>query len=568
MISGELKYEKRREFTTNQISDLNIINQHGDLKSFSKNILKMSIGSTNRQPTGIFGFSNETIKIYVDANKNDPLPSIVFTQYVGIYYKWMGSPIFLKKGINILKVNNFDISDIELNIRPGGPIYIENIFTSNEQSQNVKIYIEGGTLFPYFRLNDDEIIFKKYLNEYYLNLKKCRDKCCDIVELYSQNILITVNASYANKVYNKKEKSPQENLSNWDKVLRILFIFDGIQFEEDQPYYDVKNKYITIHFRYSQSFEPSLRAYAYDEHIGIFNQNELYKSLVSYEGIGSTLTHEIGHMIDVKRREYAERTNVVLEEYAVQTIYKQQYNRRRHETIYEAIAPDNIDNKLRFCNIEDKENCNGFFSNAGDYVYPQYIWWDIESFYPGYWGKLNNLYRYNESLIYGMTNNEAMVFLTNLIVGFDTGYYFERFGLAMSNNPFTISGASNRYNNSIKEAINEGKISNNTIIKKLWYADSEQYNYTLNNGTGCYKNKNEYEIKINNVTLTSKGYKNISLLVIDCIGHLGFEILENGTVIGFTNKLYFIDKNIYPDDYTPRYKIIAYDRLLDYKESN
>ena len=31
LISGELKYEKRREFTTNQTSDLNLINQHGDL---------------------------------------------------------------------------------------------------------------------------------------------------------------------------------------------------------------------------------------------------------------------------------------------------------------------------------------------------------------------------------------------------------------------------------------------------------------------------------------------------------------------------------------------------------
>ena len=91
--------------------------------------------------------------------------------------------------------------------------------------------------------------------------------------------------------------------------------------------------------------------------------------------------------------------------------------------------------------------------------------------------------------------------------------------------------------------------------------DSEQYNFTLNNGTGCYKNKNEYVIKINNITLASNGNINISLPLIDCIGHLGFEILENGTVIGFTNKLYFIDKNKYPDDYTPRYKIIAYDRL-------
>ena len=62
--------------------------------------------------------------------------------------------------------------------------------------------------------------------------------------------------------------------------------------------------------------------------------------------------------------------------------------------------------------------------------------------------------RYNDSLIGGMTYNERMVFLTNLILGFDTGYYFERFGLAMSYIPFNISGASNRYNNSMKEAIN------------------------------------------------------------------------------------------------------------------
>ena len=80
-----------------------------------------------------------------------------------------------------------------------------------------------------------------------------------------------------------------------------------------------------------------------------------------------------------------------------------------------------------------------------DYVYPQYIWRDIESFYPGYWGKLNNLYRYNDSLIDSMNKNEAMVYFTNLILGFDTGYYFERFGLAMSDNPFNISGVSNKY---------------------------------------------------------------------------------------------------------------------------
>ena len=141
-------------------------------------------------------------------------------------------------------------------------------------------------------------------------------------------------------------------------------------------------------------------------------------------------------MIDVKPREYAEITNCVLEEYAVQTIYKQEYNRERQETLYEAMAPDNIDNSLRFCH---NDNCKGFFDNAGLYVYNQYIWWNIESFYPGYWRQLNNLYRYNISLTQRMNKNEAMVYYTSLILGYDTGYYFERFGLAMiKERPFKI----------------------------------------------------------------------------------------------------------------------------------
>ena len=120
----------------------------------------------------------------------------------------------------------------------------------------------------------------------------------------------------------------------------------------------------------------------------------------------------------------------------------------------------------------------------------------------------------------------------------------------------------------MEKAINEGKIKTN-IYKKYWYADSEQYNYTLNHGKGCYKNSNDYEIKIINIIKDSEnGIYNITLPSINCVGHLGFEIIENDVVIGFSNKLYFVDKNVYPNNDNPKYKIVAYDRLLDYKESN
>ena len=566
IINGEIKYEPKREFTTNQAAKLNIINQHGDMSSYTKDILKMSRGGTNRQPTGIYGYSNETITIYVDANDDDPLPSIRFSQYIGMYNKWLSLPYKLIKGKNILTINNFNVEDIEIKIKPGGPIYIENKYTSDEQSQNVKIYFDDGILFPIFILNDNEEEFKKNLDEYVTNYNKSMDNYYNIMELYSNRIMITLNATYAYQIYNIKGESPQKNLLNWDEVIKIFLIFDGIQFEQNQPYYDKRNEYINIHIRYSHNYKKGIAAYAFDEHIGIFYQSYFYNSLVSYEQIGRSLGHEIGHMIDVKQREFAEITNLMFEEFTTEILYRNLYTNRNYESLYDILAPDNIDNSLRNCH---KSICEGFFINSGTYSKAFIIWWSIESFHPGYWGQLDNLYRYNSSLNNGMSKNEIMVFYTSLILGFDTGYHFERFGLALANKVlFNNSGASQKYKKNMEEAINQGKI-NNTLQKKFWYIDSYEYIYMINNGTGCYKNKNDYNIEIIDIIKdNSNGKYNITLPYIDCIGHLGFEIIENGVVIGFTQKLYFIDETEYPDDYNPKYKIAAYDRLLDYKESN
>ena len=576
IINDKLKCEPRREFTTNQTAKINILNQYGDVNYYTKNTLKMSRGGSNRQSTGIYVYSDDIITIYVEANNGDPLPSIRFSQYIGCYNNWLSSLHKLKKGKNVLIVNKFDVSEIEVKVKPGGPIYIENTFTSDEQSQNIKIYFENGILFPLFHLNDNETQFKQILNDYVINYNKSldtNDTFYNIMELVSVRTTITLNATYADQIYNIQGESPQLNLLNWDNITKIIYIFDGIQFEKDQPYYDKKNEYINIHIRYSQTYKKGIAAFSSDTHIGIFYLDSFRYALLSYEEIGKTLAHEIGHMIDLKDREIAEYTNLMIEEFVVQTLYKKIYNRNRFDLIHKEVSPDNIDNSLRHCY---KEVCKGFFINAGTYVYPHYTWYDIESFYPGYWGKLDNLYRYNKSLTDGMTKNEAMIFFTNLIVGFDTGYHFERFGLAMDNkNPFNNSETSNKYKESMENAINEGKIKNNTIYKKFWYADTEQYFYSLNNGKGCYNNNNKdkgqdmNEIRIVNITknIEEKIY-NITFPYVDCIGHLGFEIIENGTVIGFTTGNYYIDEIEYPEDYVPRYKIMAYDRLLNYKECN
>ena len=280
----------------------------------------MTRGGTNRQCTGIYGFSGDNITIYVQAKKDDKLPSIRFSQYIGKYSNFLSNLFKLKKGKNILKIPDFDISEISVNIISGGPLYIENIYTEEEQSQDIKIYIENGILFPLFRINDNEEEFKNILSQYILDYNNNLDSYYNIMELYSKRITITLNATFGDEIYNIQGESPQKNLLIWDEIMKYFYIFDGIQFEKNEPYYDPKNEYINIHIRYSVPVLGST-AFSSNEHIGIFYKDIFKFSLLSYIEIGKTLSHEVGHMIDLKERELAERTNVVLEEYAIRICY-------------------------------------------------------------------------------------------------------------------------------------------------------------------------------------------------------------------------------------------------------
>ena len=57
----------------------------------------MSRGGTNRQITGIYGRSNETINFYVSYEENDRLPCFIFTQYIGSSRDWLGNNYCLTK---------------------------------------------------------------------------------------------------------------------------------------------------------------------------------------------------------------------------------------------------------------------------------------------------------------------------------------------------------------------------------------------------------------------------------------------------------------------------------------
>ena len=130
------------------------------------------------------------------------------------------------------------------------------------------------------------------------------------------------------------------------------------------------------------------------------------------------------------------------------------------------LTRDDIDDKLRGCKSDDPKECHGFFKNVElNYL----VWWGLESMYHGYWGKLDNMYRFNSSLANGLSNVEKFVYFTNLILGMDLGYYFTRWGLYINNYniPFNESEVSQKYEELMYNAVNDGLIDLNYHKKNI-----------------------------------------------------------------------------------------------------
>ena len=554
---GALKFDERREFSTNQSSKRNIIQQRGNVASHTRSTIKMIWAGTNRQPIGIYGLANEDITFYVTGEDNDPMPSIRFSQYIGNYDNWLSKEISLQKGKQVYTFNNFDVSSYNIKVISGGPIYICNPYTSEEQSQNIKIYIEGGTLFPIYRLNDNEENYKAFLSQYILMYQNHKDIYLDITELLGFRTMASIPATSAYDIYQYDDKGPLENLNTWDSYIKELFIYDGIQYETNQPHYDIKNTYINLHLRYSQPFGA---AYASSEHIGIFS--DWIKTAIYAQSFGWGYAHEIGHMMDIYERTVSETSNNMISKF--EESYRERNGQRgEFEKSLKYLTLDDVNVYERGCT---SDTCQGFFRNLQlNFL----VWWYLESFSPGYWGKLDNMYRYEYSISSGMSRTERHVFFSNIILGIDLGYYFYRWGFRLDGKDiFVPYNTSSIYQEKMEEYIKKGKIDK-TKQYKFWYLDYKEYLYILEGGKGCYDSKNKYDVQIEKVFYINNTKTILILPKINCEGHLGFEIYEHDKLIGFTYENEFIDTTAYQTDYFHQYKIIAYDRkLIPSKESN
>ena len=547
---GAIKFDPKREFSTNQNAKTNIIQQRGNIASHARNTIKMVWAGTNRQPLGIYALANETITFYATGEDSDPMPLIRFTQYIGHYSNWLGTEFTLKKGKQIYTFNNFDVSNYEIKVISGGPLYISNPYTSDEQSQNIKVYIEGGTIFPIYRLNENEEEYKSFLSQYILMYQGHKDIYLDITELYGYRTMASIPATTAYDIYKYDNRSPLTNLNTWDSYIKELFMYDGLQYEDNQPHYDIKNTYINLHLRYSQPFGA---AYAFTEHIGIFS--DWINTAIYAQAYGWGYAHEIGHMMDIGERTVSETSNNMISKYE-ESFRERKGQRGEFEQSLKYLTLDDVNVYERGCT----STCRGFFTNLPNNFL---VWWYLESYSPGYWGKLDNMYRYEYSISSGMTRTERHVFFSNIILGIDLGYYFYRWGFFLGDEGiFVPENSSLIYKEKMEEYIENGMIDN-TKRYKFWYLDYKEYLYILEGGEGCYEPIDKYDVQIEKVLFINYAKTILILPKLNCPGHLGFEIYEHNKLIGFTYETNYIDTNEYQTDYVQEYKIIAYDRKLN-----
>lgn len=516
--------ELAKEILNGELRTVKIITaeQHGDMVEYANKNLKFGFGNNN-QPTGISAKPGDVITVYVDADPNKPLPSLVFSQQEGSYANWMRTAS-LKVGKNVITVPEIPKDSLyNHDVTKGGSIYIVNPYTKEEQPKAPVIRFASGDKFPFLTEDTDVEEFKKFLIEY----KKAIDEdivknpnvldreVLDVFEFVSDHIVWTGTATGAYEAYIEQGVNPLDTIKSYNKHMEEIFRYYGLDGSNEQN----DPKYIRENVRLAQ---PYGYMYAFTNHIGV-QGDVMTNHLIPFEERGGSwgLTHEIGHKMDVNARLFGEVTNNMLPMH-MSAYYNKIDNRIPYEThVYKNVISEN----------SNKYTSGGYFENLA-------VYWQLEMYKPGYWGELNRLYR-ERNVNLGSENptNVKMQYLVKFsseVIGEDLSEYFARHGFEV--------------NDETREETSKYPKPD----KKIWYLNNSKVNYE---GNGFTQDTN-LEVSLDRVENGIKLTFNVDDNVKPDL--LGYEILRDGEVIGFTGTNTFIDTNA-DKTKNSKYEVVPYD---------
>lgn len=504
-----------------------VAEQYGDRNAHANKNLKFGFGNNN-QPTGVVARPGETITVYVDAEQGQPLPQLVFSQQEGSFASW-GRTVSLNIGKNVITVPAVTQNDGWYNhsVTPGGPVYIVNPYTEEQQGKAPVIrFASGCEQFPMMDKNTDEQEFLELLKDYKARVdadKKANPnvmdrKMIDVVEIVSDHLVFTGTATGAYEAYINQEFGPMNTVNMYNDHMDMVFNYYGLDGSNENN--DIK--YTRENIRLAQPFG---YMYAAGGHIGV--QGDVMVSMLTSVGSWG-VDHEMGHKLDIGVRTLGEVTNNMIPQNS--SYY---YNKPNKRIPFESHV---------FKNVISTDSNNHY---DGGYFERLAVFWQLEMIYPGYWGKLNKQYRENNVVLdsENAANDKLnqLAKYSSIALELDLSEHFERHGFWVSDET--------------KELLSQYSKPD----KKTWYAN---YDYIEYKGEGFNGNP---ELSINvlkeseNVKLTfsvNNEYKN---------DVLGYEIFKDGELIGFTSTNSFIDTNSNIGE-SVNYTVVPYDKNLNAAE--
>ena len=286
-----------------------------------------------------------------------------------------------------------------------------------------------------------------------------------------------------------------------------IFRFHGLDSSDDV--HDPKN--LKEHIRL---MDPWGYMYAASDHIGV--QENVMTSLHSASDPGWGVIHEIGHRLDLTQREYTEVTNNMLS---------------MHMNAY--YNDDNLQDRINYNYLAQesiKQTPSSYESRSlGDKLG---MFWQLEMYSPGYWAKLDSLFREEGSNITDeQSKKDTVVEYSSKVLNENLTNHFEKLGFIVSD-----------------EMKSKLEKEYTTINKKTWYLNNDSYKYE---GNGIQENHIAEITNVShdgNITIASNINQN---------DLLGYEIYKKEEIIGFTTDSKFTDINIDPTKKV-NYSVVAY----------
>ncbi|WP_122639476.1 NPCBM/NEW2 domain-containing protein [Romboutsia sp. Marseille-P6047] len=481
------------------------------------------------QSTGLYVTQGEEITVYVEADENGVMPRICFGQSgkgQGDWRRWAN----LQPGKNVIKAPS--------GINPSA-VYIVNDALPKDQAFAPKLRIEGGNKFPtYIHGKTDANEFANEVKEYAQKVEyndnaftngNPEGKVFNIVELVSENCIITTSAAGAVEALKTMEKTNltvEDTMNEWEEMYDMFQTFQGFEKdakEEKDSYFP--NKFIA---RVFQNVPLGFADHGYTGYLGSSNierNGGFFKQIVlpitHRDNDNWCYTHEFGHIFNTKYVVDGEVTN---------NLYAQEFRRIK------GLGGDRANWNEIMKRFNGQEFAMHYFERLD--VLSQI---NIAYGYDAY-AKMSTYVRHNTSQI-------------SSVKGSDQQRLAVAYSLALNVNLLDFFEGWNYI--TVTDQMREVVANLPKLDKKIEYLHGGAYDYK---GNGFDENlKIEVSSKLNEENATNTLSFTIDSENSDDL--LGYEILKDNEVIGFTRGNNFVVKSVDVNENTI-YEVVAYAKDL------